>query len=79
MNLVKARKEPVGYVGGLTFWHNYQPTPFNPEYNQRAKLWAKEATSSMEAEGYYANHTREECKVEWRKRYDAAKAKDTNV
>jgi len=29
----------------------------------------------MEAENFYATHTREECKAEWHKRYDALKGK----
>lgn len=51
-------------------WKN-PPEAFNPDYKYYAtKLYAV-VTASMEHSGYYDNHTREECGVEWRKRYDA--------
>ncbi len=30
-------------------------------------------TQSMEADDYYRDHTREECRIEWRRRYDLLK------
>jgi hypothetical protein len=39
---------------------------FDPNANVR---YAK-VTASMEADGFYDGHTREECAAEWRRRYD---------
>ena len=65
----------VGYVGPFTFWHNNQPKPFNPDYDPKAKARYAKVTESMEKDGFYDNHTRQECAAEWRKRYDELKEK----
>ena len=54
-------------------WEN-PPNPFNPEYKPHAKAIHAATTLSMEADEYYSNHDRGECKVEWRKRYNARMA-----
>lgn len=53
--------------------NSMQPLPFNPAYRKAARQWAAQATDSMERDGYYDTHTREQCAVEWRRRYDAIK------
>lgn len=55
-------------------WRN-PPAPFNPDFDPEAKDRYARVTASMEADDYYATHTREECKAEWAKRYEADKAK----
>lgn len=54
-------------------WSN-PPAPFNPLYDPNAKDRYAAVTASMEADNFYATHTREECKVEWGRRYEALKA-----
>lgn len=53
--------------------------PFGTDYNFRAGSWGDQAARSMEAEGYYAAHSRLECAAEWRRRYDALKAAETET
>jgi hypothetical protein len=53
-------------------WQN-PPAPFNPDYDPKADERSKQVRESMQADNFYANHTREECKAEWHKRYDALK------
>ena len=49
-------------------WDN-PPAPFNPDYDPKADARFHQVTQSLEAEGWYASHTREECKAEWGLRY----------
>lgn len=60
-----------GRVG--MFNHDVAPAPFNPLYDPKAKARYAEVTASMERDGFYDSHTREECAAEWRRRYDALK------
>ena len=53
-------------------WRN-PPAPFNPLFDPKAKDRYAAVTRSMEKDDYYANHSREECKAEWARRYDALK------
>ena len=53
-------------------WRN-PPPPFNPNFDPGAKARYERVTRSMEADGFYSSHTREECKEEWRRRYEADK------
>lgn len=53
--------------------HNYKPAPFNPQYDPTASRRYQQVTESMERDHYYDTHTREECRVEWRRRYDKEK------
>lgn len=46
------------------------PKPFNPNYDPKASARYEKVTKSMVADNYYANHTRAECKEEWRRRYE---------
>lgn len=50
------------------------PAPFNPDYAPKVKQRFADVTASMERDNFYISHTREECKQEWGKRYDALKA-----
>jgi len=51
-------------------WHKNPPAGFNPDYKPHARAMYAKTSSSMVDDGFYDNHTREECKVEWGKRYD---------
>lgn len=53
--------------------HACIPKPFNPEFDPRAKGWWRDAIASMQAEGWYENHTRPENAAEFRRRYDVLK------
>lgn len=65
------------YTGHLGFfdhqWKN-PPAPFNPAFDPKARGRFETVSSSMERDGYYTGHTREECKVEWARRYEQLKA-----
>lgn len=63
---------------GNAMWnrlHDMKPAPFNPEYRPYAAAVSKDVVEGMEADGFYDDHTREECSSEYRKRYDEAMAK----
>jgi len=61
------------YCGIFTsHWRN-PPSPFNPDYDPCAKDRYTSVTMSMETDGYYDTHTRDECKTEWANRYTALK------
>ncbi len=51
--------------------HNNPPKGFNPSFNPKASEISREVVKSMEADGFYTRHSREECSLEYRKRYDA--------
>jgi len=51
-------------------WRN-PPPPFNPDADPRARDKFAAVTASMERDDFYTTHTREECRIEWRRRYDA--------
>ena len=55
-------------------WRN-PPAPFNPDFDPKAKARFEAVTKSMEDDDFYATHTREECKDEWARRYNALKTK----
>jgi hypothetical protein len=57
------------------FLHNNKPAPFNPDFDPKASERFHKVSASMMDDNFYANHTREECKVEWRRRYDEFKKK----
>ena len=65
-----------GYTGGLHNEWNNPPAPFNPDFDPLAEERYAKVTASMQADDFYANHTREECKAEWGRRYDELKALD---
>ena len=54
MKYIPARKEPVGFVGPFTHWHNFKPAPFNPQYDPRAEGWATLATYDTARAGGYS-------------------------
>ena len=56
-------------------WRN-PPPPFNPLFDPKAKDRYARVTRSMEEDDFYASHTREECKAEWRRRYKELEAID---
>lgn len=64
----------TGYLGGLDYQWKNPPAPFNPLYDPEAKARYAAVTKSMEADDFYANHTREECRLEWRRRYEERKS-----
>ncbi|MBS7671751.1 hypothetical protein [Croceicoccus gelatinilyticus] len=76
MPIAKRQPKPTTYGPEVGFfqnaWNN-PPAPFNPLYDPAAKGRYAAVTASMEADNFYAGHTREECKVEWRRRYEALK------
>lgn len=61
------------YENPMMYWHDNPPPPFNPEADPKAGERYEMVTKSMVADNYYANHTREECKQEWRRRYELLK------
>lgn len=67
-------KTYTGYLGGLDHAWKNPPAPFNSDFDPKAKDRFEAVTDSMERDGYYADHTREECKAEWRRRYEHLKA-----
>lgn len=73
------RKTYTGYTGGFDYEHKNPPAPFNANYDPNAEARYAKVTSSMIADDFYASHDREECKAEWRRRYDALKAQDTPI
>jgi len=52
------------------YHHDNPPAPFNPSSDPRAKGWYNETSNSMEDDNFYDSHTREECKAEWKRRYE---------
>ena len=55
--------------------HNNPPAPFNSAYNPNAAGYYKQVSKSMEEDGFYDSHSRVECAIEWRKRFDFLNAK----
>ena len=68
------KNHPLGIFG---YHHDNPPKPFNPLYDVRSLEWMSLTTLSMEKDGYYDNHTRDECQLEYRRRYEAFKAEAT--
>lgn len=66
-------KQYTGYLGPMDGYHRNPPPPFNPLFDPAAKARYAQVTASMEADGFYATHTRAECAAEWQRRYDALK------
>lgn len=64
----------TGWLGPMDYYHCNQPAPFNPDFDHKAKGRYVTVTNSMEADGYYSDHTLEECGIEWARRYAAYKA-----
>jgi hypothetical protein len=46
------------------------PAPFNPNFDPEAKNRYRCVSDSMERDGFYDTHNREECRIEWKLRYD---------
>lgn len=63
-------------VGSMQYWWRNPPAPFNPLFDPKAAGRYSAVTASMTADNFYEGHTREECKAEWARRYDALKAVD---
>jgi hypothetical protein len=47
-----------------------KPSPAKPVFDPKANARYAKVTASMEADGFYDGHTREQCAAEWRRRYD---------
>lgn len=62
------------HTGPLHKEHRKPPRPFNPLADANAARRYAETTASLVADDFYANHTREECKDEWARRYEELKA-----
>jgi hypothetical protein len=58
-------------TGPMSGHHANPPAPFNPLYDAGAKDRSARVTASMSADAFYDTHSREECKAEWARRYDA--------
>lgn len=65
------------YLGGLDYQWKNPPSGFNPDHDPKAKERYAQVSASMESDGFYSNHTREECRLEWRRRYDLLKSGDS--
>jgi hypothetical protein len=63
----KAAIHPLGIFG---YQHENPPPPFNPLYKPYAEKVGHAVAQSMSDEGFYSAHNREECAVEYRRRYD---------
>ena len=71
------QKHEYAYCGGFTNeWRN-PPKGFNLDFDPKAKARYASVSKSMEDDDFYDCHTREECKIEWRKRYDERKNNGT--
>ena len=68
---LKKRKPHQELAGFFEALHNNPPKPFNPSFNPKASEISREVVKSMEADGFYTRHSREECSLEYRKRYDS--------
>lgn len=55
------------------YWRKHLTPILNPDFDPKSKLRYSAVTSSMVKDRYYSSHTREECKAEWRKRYEELK------
>jgi len=64
----------TGFLGGFDYEHKNPPAPFNPLYDPKSHKRYEMVTNSMTQDDYYSSHSREECKKEWRKRYDKLKS-----
>lgn len=55
-----------------------EPTPDarRSEFDPKAKGRSEAVTASMSDDDYYSQHPREECALEWRRRYDKLKEAD---
>ena len=66
-------KQHQRLVGHFEAFHKNPPQAFNPDFDPNAKEWSRIATESMERDDYYRRHSREQCRIEWRRRFDLAK------
>lgn len=72
-----ARKQRAAdHRGVFAYDHDNPPEPFNPDADPKAGARYRKVTESMEADCFYAAHTREECKAEWGRRYDLLRQAD---
>lgn len=64
------KHRPADHRGYFAYHHDNPPPPFNPDFDPGAAERYRKVTESMESDGYYAAHSREECREEWLRRYD---------
>jgi hypothetical protein len=69
-------KPYTGYLGGFDQEHKHPPAPFNPTFDPLAAGRYAEVAASMTADGLYDTMPIEKRREEWRRRYDALKARD---
>lgn len=55
------------------------PSPFNPLFDPGARDRYARVSASMQKDDFHASHTREECRNEWRRRYDEDEARTRRV
>ena len=72
-------KAPVvvgDYAGAGFFAYDWQHPPplFNSDFDPKAAQRFSDGTAGLEQDNFYAIHTREECKEEWRKRYEVLRS-----
>ena len=67
----KQSKEEKEFCHQGIFWyqHNFPPDPFNKDFETRAAEWYSKVSTSMQTDNYYQQHTQQECKEEWARRY----------
>lgn len=57
------------HLGPMHRHHTHPPAPFNPLADPKAEERYSAVSASMNADNFYATHTRAECKAEWARRY----------
>jgi hypothetical protein len=67
---------PADHRGFFAYHHDNPPLPFNPEADPRSAERYRTVTESMESDDFYASHTREECRLEWKRRYEEQVERD---
>jgi len=67
---ISKEEKEFGHQGPFWREHNFPPAPFNPDFDPKAGDRFSQVSSSMQADNYYATHTRPECKEEWHRRYN---------
>lgn len=58
--------------------HGNPPAPFNPEFDPLAAPRSTRAARTMQEDGFYDTHTREECALEHRRRVEQYKREQSH-
>jgi hypothetical protein len=62
---------PADHRGFFAYEHDNPPAPFNPGFDPDAEERYRAVAKSMEDDGFYGTHSREECAAEWLRRYES--------